>query len=69
MLDVGRLRFFSEVARARSFTEAALRLSYTQSAVSQQIATLEAEVGLTLIERGTRPLRLTDAGDALLGPC
>jgi DNA-binding transcriptional LysR family regulator len=66
MLDVGRLRFFSEVARARSFTEAALRLSYSQSAVSQQIATLEAELGLTLIERGTRPLRLTDAGESLL---
>jgi DNA-binding transcriptional LysR family regulator len=66
MLDVGRLRFFSEVARVRSFTEAALRLSYSQSAVSQQIATLEAELGLTLIERGTRPLRLTDAGEALL---
>jgi len=66
MLDVGRLRFFNEVARAGSFTEAASRLSYTQSAVSQQIATLEAELGLTLIERGTRPLRLTDAGEVLL---
>jgi DNA-binding transcriptional LysR family regulator len=66
MLDVGRLRFFSEVARARSFTEAALRLSYSQSAVSQQIATLEAELGLTLIERSARPLRLTEAGEALL---
>jgi DNA-binding transcriptional LysR family regulator len=66
MLDVGRLRFFSEVARTRSFTEAALRLSYSQSAVSQQIATLEAELGLTLIERGTRPFRLTHAGEALL---
>src|SRR5687767_8537753 len=66
MLDVGRLRFFSEVARARSFTEAALRLSYSQSAVSQQIATLEAELGLTLIERGIRPLCLTDAGKSLL---
>jgi DNA-binding transcriptional LysR family regulator len=66
MLDVGRLRFFREVARTRSFTEAALRLSYSQSAVSQQIATLEAELGLTLIERGARPLCLTDAGETLL---
>lgn len=66
MLDVGRLRFFSEVARAGSFTEAALRLSYSQSAVSQQIATLEAELGLTLIERGGRPVRLTEAGESLL---
>lgn len=66
MLDVGRLRFFSEVVRAGSFSEAASRLSYTQSAVSQQIATLEAELGLTLIERRQRPMRLTDAGQALL---
>jgi DNA-binding transcriptional LysR family regulator len=66
MLDVGRLRFFREVVRAGSFSEAASRLSYTQSAVSQQIATLEAELGLTLIERRTRPLRLTDAGETLL---
>ena len=66
MLDVGRLRFFSEVVRAGSFSEAASRLSYTQSAVSQQIATLEAELGLTLIERRTRPMRLTAAGEALL---
>jgi DNA-binding transcriptional LysR family regulator len=66
MLDVGRLRFFREVVRAGSFSEAASRLSYTQSAVSQQIATLEAELGLTLIERRTRPLRLTDAGEILL---
>jgi DNA-binding transcriptional LysR family regulator len=66
MLDVGRLRFFSEVVRAGSFSEAASRLSYTQSAVSQQIATLEAELGLTLIERRKRPMCLTDAGQALL---
>jgi DNA-binding transcriptional LysR family regulator len=40
---------------------AAEALAYTQSAVSQQIGALEREVGVTLVERGVRPVRLTDA--------
>ncbi|HEX5310138.1 MAG TPA: LysR family transcriptional regulator [Solirubrobacteraceae bacterium] len=65
MLNVGRLRVLVEVARRGSFSAAAEDLSYTQSAVSQQIATLEAEVGLTLLERHARGVRLTAAGEAL----
>ncbi len=65
MLSVGRLRVLVEVARRGSFSAAAEELSYTQSAVSQQIATLEAEVGLTLLERHARGVRLTAAGEAL----
>jgi DNA-binding transcriptional LysR family regulator len=66
MLDVGRLQFFSEVARAGSFTEAGL--AAVVLAVSGVAADRHAgaELGLTLIERGTRPLRLTDAGETLL---
>src|SRR5256714_313867 len=45
MLHVGRLRALREVAARGSFSEAADALSYTQSAVSQAVATLEAEVG------------------------
>jgi DNA-binding transcriptional LysR family regulator len=41
-------------------------LSFTQSAVSQQVAALEREAGTRLVERGVRPVRLTDAGRALL---
>jgi DNA-binding transcriptional LysR family regulator len=41
-------------------------LAYTQSAVSQQVAALERETGTRLVERGVRPVRLTDAGRALL---
>jgi DNA-binding transcriptional LysR family regulator len=66
MLNVTRLRVLREVANRRSFSGAADALSYTQSAVSQQIATLEAETQTTLIERRARGLRLTAAGELLV---
>jgi DNA-binding transcriptional LysR family regulator len=66
MLNVGRLRVLSEVARQGSFSAAADELSYTQSAVSQQIAALEAETGMTLLERRPRGVRLTSAGRTLV---
>jgi DNA-binding transcriptional LysR family regulator len=66
MLNLNRLRILVEVASAGSFSAAADSLSYTQSAVSQQIAALEAETGVTLIERLPRGVRLTPAGEVLL---
>ncbi len=66
MLNVNRLRVLREVANRRSFSAAAEALSYTQSAVSQQIATLESETKTTLIERRSRGLRLTAAGELLV---
>jgi DNA-binding transcriptional LysR family regulator len=66
MLNVGRLRVLSEVARRGSFSAAADALSYTQSAVSQQIAALEAETGMSLLERRPRGVRLTSAGRTLV---
>lgn len=66
MLNVGRLRVLAEVARRGSFSGAADALSYTQSAVSQQVATLEAEAGMTLLERHARGVRVTPAGRALV---
>ncbi len=65
--DVGRLRALRVVAEHRSFSRAADELGYTQSAVSQQIAALEHEVGLTLLNRAVRPVALTDAGRLLAG--
>jgi DNA-binding transcriptional LysR family regulator len=65
MLDVRRLRVLSEVAARGSFSAAAVALRLTQSAVSQHVAALEREVGLPLVERGTRPIELTEAGHAL----
>ncbi|HWX43691.1 MAG TPA: LysR substrate-binding domain-containing protein [Solirubrobacteraceae bacterium] len=66
MLSVSRLRILREVALRGSFSAAAEALSYTQSAVSQQIAALEAETGVALLERRPRGVRLTGAGQTLL---
>src|SRR5438445_13313522 len=67
MLNVGRLRVLKEVAYRGSVSAAADALSYTQSAISQQIATLEAEAGMALLERHPRGVSLTAAGQTLLG--
>jgi DNA-binding transcriptional LysR family regulator len=66
MLDVRRLETLRQLGRRRSFAAAADALGYTQSAISQQISGLEREVGVTLVERGVRPVRLTGAGDTLI---
>jgi DNA-binding transcriptional LysR family regulator len=66
MLDSRRLRVLVEVARHGSFSSAAESLGYTQPAVSRQIATLEAEVGATLIRRVPKGAVLTDAGRLLV---
>src|SRR3954465_3030731 len=66
MLNPQRLRVFREVAGRGSFSAAADSLSYSQSAVSQSVAALEAEMGVTLLERDRRGARPTSAGTALL---
>jgi DNA-binding transcriptional LysR family regulator len=66
MLDLRRMRALREVASRGSLSAAAEALGYTQPAISQQIAALEREAGIRLLERGTRPARLTDAGRALV---
>jgi len=66
MLDVRRMRVLKSVAEEGSIAAAAQALSFTPSAVSQQIATLEREAGVSLVERGPRSIRLTDAGRALV---
>jgi DNA-binding transcriptional LysR family regulator len=65
MLNVQRLRVLREVVAQGSFSEAASTLNYTQSAVSQAIATLEAEAGVSLLERDRRGVRPTSAGERL----
>jgi DNA-binding transcriptional LysR family regulator len=67
MLNVQRLRVLREVATRGSFSAAADALSYSQSAVSQAIATLEAEAGARLVERDRRGVRMTAAGAVLVG--
>jgi DNA-binding transcriptional LysR family regulator len=67
MLNVARLKILKEVAYRGSLSAAALALDYTQSAVSQQIAALEAETGMALLERHPRGVSLTAAGQTLVG--
>jgi DNA-binding transcriptional LysR family regulator len=66
MIDLPKLRIFATVARLGSFTRAAELLYLAQPTVSQQFAALEAQLGVPLIERLPRQLRLTPAGAALL---
>src|SRR5258705_749047 len=67
MLNVARLKVLKEVAYRGSLSSAADALSYTQSAISQQIATLEAETGMALLERHRRGISLPAAGQTLVG--
>src|SRR5919109_877323 len=62
MLDVRRLRVLREVALRGSIAGAAESLRFTPSAVSQQVAKLEREAGVPLVERGPRSISLTPAG-------
>ncbi len=66
MYDLRRLRAFHAVAERGSFSTAALELGYAQSVVSHHVAALEREFGLTLLNRATRPVSVTDAGARLL---
>ena len=59
------LRGFEAAARHMSFRDAADELRLTQGAISHQIKTLEDSLGLRLFVRGTRKVKLTDAGETL----
>ncbi len=67
MLDVRRLRVLHAVSAYGSVTAAAAALGYSAPAVSQQLAALEREVGMTLTERAGRGLELTPAALILVG--
>jgi DNA-binding transcriptional LysR family regulator len=66
MLDVRKLRVLREVETRGTIAAAADAMRYTPSAVSQQLAALQAEAGVTLIERVGRTVQLTDAGKRLV---
>lgn len=65
-VELHHLRYFVSVARHRSFTRAAEENMVAQPSLSQQIRRLEAELGAPLFDRSRTPVRLTDAGEALL---
>ncbi len=66
-MELRQLRYLVALAEERSFTRAAAREHIAQPALSQQIRRLEDEVGLALVERTTRRVSLTGAGELLVG--
>ncbi|WP_436492312.1 LysR family transcriptional regulator [Actinokineospora sp. HUAS TT18] len=65
MLDVRRMQVLRAVVTSGSVTAAATNLGYTPSAISQQVAALEKQAGITLLERVGRGVRPTAAGRLL----
>jgi len=59
------LRIFREIVAAGSFTRAAANLKQPKSRVSRQLAALEKELNVTLLQRSTRQFQLTPGGQAL----
>ncbi len=66
MLDLRRLRLLSELSRRGTIAEVAIVVGYTPSAISQSLAQLEREVGVPLLERDGRRVRLTPAAHGLV---
>lgn len=65
-MELRHLRYFVAVAQRKHFTRAAEELHLAQPALSQQIQQLERELGIALLERTSRQVRLTSAGEAFL---
>ncbi|MEK5059701.1 LysR family transcriptional regulator [Paenibacillus sp. FSL H7-0326] len=62
-MDIRHLQYFLEVARQHSFTKAAQVLFITQPTISKTVKSLEDELGVTLLDRYGKNVKLTDAGE------
>ncbi|MBJ9986073.1 LysR family transcriptional regulator [Acinetobacter sp. S40] len=61
-MELRHLRYFVAVVEEQSFTKAADKLCIAQPPLSRQIQNLEEELGLQLLERGSRPVKTTSVG-------
>lgn len=66
-VDLRDLETFVAVARTRNFRRAALEMNVSVSSLSQRLRTMEERLGLRLLNRTTRSVALTQAGELLLG--
>jgi DNA-binding transcriptional LysR family regulator len=69
MLDLNDIAMFVQVVRCGSFAEAARRLGLPPNTVSRRVQRLEAQLGTRLMQRSTRKLTLTSAGQAFHERC
>lgn len=67
--DLNQIRIFCQVAQQQSFTRAADALGIEKSTVSNKISQLEARLGVKLLQRTTRSVKLTEAGAQYLECC
>ena len=69
MVDLNDLQFFVQVCKEQSFTLAARRLGMPKSNISRAVLRLEERLGVRLLERTTRSVRLTEVGELYLNRC
>jgi DNA-binding transcriptional LysR family regulator len=69
LTDLNQLKLFVQVAEAENFTVAAKRLRVSKSSISRAIRELEDRLGVRLIERTTRNVSLTEAGNVYMDAC
>ena len=68
-MDLERAKLFRDIAQSRSVSKGARQNGISQSAASQHLQDLEEQLGLALLDRGSRPLLVTDAGKLYLEMC
>lgn len=66
-MDIRKMKYFISVAKTLNFTKAAKQHYISQTAMSQQIASVEEELGVLLIDRSRYKVELTEAGKVFLG--
>jgi len=62
-MELRVLRYFQAVVQNRNISRAALQLHVSQPTISRQLHDLEEELGITLFDRGSRTIQLTDSGE------